>query len=259
MPEIDILCPRPVLFLRTNRVVSNPAWPTARLRESSHQLLVITGGRIRPSLESQPAFTEPGDIVLYPPGLEYTQETHPDHPLECMKILFHWSECPANLPLVVNDRHGLMRLLADQIEGLLLAGGTTDLRQKQEYLLLGLLGEYLRLSQAPVSDLLRQLRDYALAHLGEPFGLDDLAAQLGLNKYTLIRKVRKVTNRTPMAEVQRLRLERAWQLAAETDEPVKAIARDVGLGSPSHLMRLFRREYRMRIGDVRRAHRGIAK
>lgn len=256
MPEIDMPQKRPVLFIHTSRAQSNPKYPSARLgADPYHLLLIILAGRIRPWVGVREEFTVPGDVVLYPPGARYTQETDPQAPLACVKILFQWPDRPASVPLVVNDRHGVVRLLAERLESEGVPGATGDRQRVQEYYLQGLLAEFLRLGQVPEPELVQRLRGYAAAHLGAPITLAELAHHLGLNKFHLIRKFKRLTGDTPLAEVRRLRVEQAWQLVMTTDLPVKAIARDVGLGGPSHLLRLFRQQYHVRIRDLRASRR----
>ena len=89
--------------------------------------------------------------------------------------------------------------------------------------------------------LLIQLRACIDAHLGdETFGIDDLAAALGLSRTTLYRRLRAVTDDSPMELLWQRRLEHAAHLLEQRAGTVSEIAYGVGFKSVSHFSTRFR-------------------
>jgi LacI family transcriptional regulator len=75
---------------------------------------------------------------------------------------------------------------------------------------------------------------------GRPIGVDDVVRHLQLSRRTLEIRFQKVVGRTVHAEIQRVRLERARQLLAETDLSIPKVAEATGYGSASYLGQIFR-------------------
>jgi LacI family transcriptional regulator len=84
----------------------------------------------------------------------------------------------------------------------------------------------------------RALR-YIHEHSAERIGVDDVRVGLALSRRSLERRFRKCLGRSVHEEIVRARLAHAKRLLAETDHPIKAIARDVGFSSSEHLSKVF--------------------
>lgn len=91
--------------------------------------------------------------------------------------------------------------------------------------------------------LLERVRDLVLAEITEPLGPVDIAKRLGLHRVYFAERFRATTGFTPGVFITSLRLEEACRRLRAGSEPLDAIASQVGLGSASHLCRLFRRHY----------------
>jgi transcriptional regulator GlxA family with amidase domain len=105
------------------------------------------------------------------------------------------------------------------------------------------LAEYVKLGSDPVHPLIRQVRAHVALHLGQPMCIAELAAFAGLSRHHFSRRYHELAGITPMADVQRLRLEAARHLVMTTDLPLKDIAQRVGFSDASHLANLFRKRY----------------
>ena len=82
----------------------------------------------------------------------------------------------------------------------------------------------------------------------------------GLAERSFKRRFRQATGMSPLDYVHTLRLEEAKHMLETGDQPVEAIAREVGYEDPGFFTRLFRRQvqltpaqYRKRFGSLRRA------
>ena len=92
-------------------------------------------------------------------------------------------------------------------------------------------------------------------HLAEDLGLATLARRAGMSERSFLRRYPAATGLTPGRAVERLRVEAARRLLAETAVPAKRIAERCGFGSAETMRRAFLRllgvppaEYRARFG-----------
>ena len=99
------------------------------------------------------------------------------------------------------------------------------------------------------------LHGWLAEHLAEDLSLSRLAAQAGMSERTFLRRYREATGLTPARAIERLRVEAARQLLADTRLPAKRIAARCGFGSEETMRRNFARlqgvspqDYRQRFG-----------
>jgi transcriptional regulator GlxA family with amidase domain len=124
--------------------------------------------------------------------------------------------------------------------------------------------------QLPFASLLvaKQVDDAVIAQCQEWAAMNYSAAApvaammhiAGLPERSFARRFSKATGMSPMEYVHRLRLEEAKQMLETGDEPVEAVAAEVGYQDTSFFGRLFRRRvgltpahYRRRFSSLRRA------
>jgi transcriptional regulator GlxA family with amidase domain len=99
------------------------------------------------------------------------------------------------------------------------------------------------------------LHNWLTGHLAEDLSLSRLAARAGMSERTFLRRYREATGVTPARAIERLRVEAARQLLADTRLPAKRIAARCGFGSEETMRRGFARlqgvtpqDYRQRFG-----------
>jgi LacI family transcriptional regulator len=81
----------------------------------------------------------------------------------------------------------------------------------------------------------------------------DAARHAGLSRSSLERGFRTFLQSTPHDEILRTQLARAKELLAETDFPLRVIARRVGFQHPEYLSAVFRKHVHMTPTDFRSA------
>jgi len=79
-------------------------------------------------------------------------------------------------------------------------------------------------------------------HAGRPIGVGDVAEHLLVSRRTLEIRFKRVVGRTLLAELQRVRLERAQRLLRETDLPLPKVAEAAGYRSAAYLIQVFRKD-----------------
>jgi transcriptional regulator GlxA family with amidase domain len=95
------------------------------------------------------------------------------------------------------------------------------------------------LSLQSTDDHFAGLHDWLTEHLVEDLSLSRLAAQARMSERTFLRRYREATGLTPARAIERLRVEAARQLLAETRLPLKRIAARCGFGSEETMRRSF--------------------
>lgn len=117
--------------------------------------------------------------------------------------------------------------------------------------------QFVRLPVPPVGeDPLSAVLDWALAHLDQPIEVADLAARAHMSPRTFARRFRQATGTTPLQWLLTQRLRLAQQLLESGDEPVAAVARKSGLGTPANLRHHFARATTISPQAYRRTFRG---
>lgn len=86
-------------------------------------------------------------------------------------------------------------------------------------------------------------------------GLDNLAAQAGLEERTFLRRFRKATGLTTTDYCQRLRVAKAQEALQFTSRSVDTIAMDVGYSDPGAFRKVFARIVGLTPGDYRKRFR----
>lgn len=100
---------------------------------------------------------------------------------------------------------------------------------------------YLTLSQmAPQrDDKVLQIQQYLQEHLAENIELAQVASHFAMTQRTLIRRFKQSTGDTPMAYLQKLRIEKAKQLLESSQLPIEQLLNVVGYEDVSSFRKLF--------------------
>ncbi|AJE44271.1 GlxA family transcriptional regulator [Streptomyces nodosus] len=93
----------------------------------------------------------------------------------------------------------------------------------------------------PQGSALEPLLVWLQANLSRTLTLDEIAAQAGTSKRTLIRRFREQTGTPPIQWLHRARIRRAQHLLETTRHSVERIGADVGFGSPTAFRDRFKR------------------
>ena len=103
-----------------------------------------------------------------------------------------------------------------------------------------------------VSVFITRFREVVEARLEDSdVSVEDLAADMNLSRVQLYRKVKALTDSTPIELLRTARLNRAYQLLLTSDLSVSEIAYKVGFTSPSYFTKCFKDEYGKVPGEVR--------
>ena len=89
-------------------------------------------------------------------------------------------------------------------------------------------------------------------HATEFIQVEDVVQHVAISRRNLETRFRKLVGRTPHAELQRVRLERAKRFLVETNLPIPKVAESVGYSTPSYFIQVFRAEHDMTPAKYRR-------
>ncbi|MBC3189885.1 helix-turn-helix domain-containing protein [Pseudonocardia sp. C8] len=99
------------------------------------------------------------------------------------------------------------------------------------------------------------VRDWALAHLDRPLGVEELAARASMSVRTFTRRFRAETGTSPGRWLSAQRLELVRRLLETTDLPVEQVAARSGFGTTAALRHRLHTEIGMAPLAYRRSHR----
>lgn len=101
-------------------------------------------------------------------------------------------------------------------------------------------------------ELVARADDWMRRHLRDRVGIAQLARAVGASHRNLIRRFKQACGRTPLAHLQRLRIEAAKQLLESSRLGFEAIVTRVGYEDVASFRRLFRRSTTLSPGEYRR-------
>lgn len=205
--------------------------------------------------------------------------------LDGLDATSHWAWCSAmseRHPAVKVREHSAL-IVTGEGQRLVMAGGGTTWLDLALYLVARSVGvdvamqvarinliDWHSIGQQPFARLARtrQVEDAVIArcqtwvaeHYQEPNPVTALVRLSGLAERSFKRRFQNATGMSPLEYVHALRIEEAKQMLESGDEPIEAIAQEVGYENAAFFSRLFRRkvklspnQYRKRFGALRRS------
>ncbi|MDO4320058.1 MAG: substrate-binding domain-containing protein [Bacteroidales bacterium] len=111
-------------------------------------------------------------------------------------------------------------------------------------------------TRKPVSDIDSEFYNRFLeifsAEMGNPeTNVDSLAARMGLERSQFYRKIKALTNYSPVELMRTIRLNRARQLLVSTDKTISEIAYQIGFSTPAYFTKCYRDAFGETPSDVR--------
>ena len=104
-------------------------------------------------------------------------------------------------------------------------------------------------------DALEHVIEHMRNHLGDTLSVPELAAMAAMSERNFVRRFRDTTGMPPGHYLQRMRLDTAKRLLAETGEPLEDIIHQVGYRDISSFRRLFKKEVAVSPAQYRRRFR----
>jgi AraC-like DNA-binding protein/uncharacterized RmlC-like cupin family protein len=196
-----------------------------------HEAIYVVSGGIQVVLGGRSLVGGPGDILVYPCGVE-----HEEWSLGEMETLFvAWRGIlPSCDPPVRRDRNGRVRMLLLWMKEAGSAGFQNDLLNL-------LLKEFEALAQAPLPPAVLRVQEHIQQNLSHRHTLADLADIAQMSQFHFLRVFQRATGRTPIRYLTERRVEMAGNLVLSTPLTLHQIAEAVGFANEFHFSRVFRR------------------
>ena len=107
----------------------------------------------------------------------------------------------------------------------------------------------------PIEDaFISRFKKMVVEHLADSnLSVEDLAADMGLSRVQLYRKVKALTGNTPIDLLRKARLAQAQRLLQESTLSVSEIAYQVGFASPSYFTKCYKDEFGTVPGEARKS------
>jgi len=217
-----------------------------------HEMVLVQKGRFRSHVAGNEHILQPGSVIVYPVGCMHEEWAEDDKPVMTWACGFRWDRFGEGPVAPCQDSRGRIQDL--------MAWMAMEFHEKREgrstgedipAILQTILAEIKRLNVGETHAIVEQVRLFVRHNLANPFTLDDLARVAAISKSHFVRQFKQLTGRTPMKDVQRLRLEEAKRLIATTSLPLYEIAPKVGIANEFHLSRLLKAEFGVGVRDLR--------
>lgn len=102
------------------------------------------------------------------------------------------------------------------------------------------------------SDFYARLMDIITAEMSDPdLNVDTLAAKMSLGRSQFYRKIKALTNYSPVELLRRIRLNTAREMLTTTDKNISEIAYEVGFSTPAYFSRCYREAFGETLSDLR--------
>ncbi|MEM8523615.1 MAG: helix-turn-helix transcriptional regulator [Bacteroidota bacterium] len=106
----------------------------------------------------------------------------------------------------------------------------------------------LQLSQIKVTSkddqFLKDLLEYVEAEIDNPdFDIEAMAGHVNMSRSQLYRKLKALTDESPLTFIRNLRLQRAKELLLQRSDTISAIAYQLGYSSVSYFTKSFKEKY----------------
>lgn len=240
------------LFFNGGHLTCHPAWQRNLHSHSFYQIIIIYQGKMNVSMNGKEFSATSGDLVFYPKDTPHKESNDEKTNLEI--IYLDWEGPEIDLPLLIHDRQGRIRILAEWLLSDYKNSIYVNQETVEDSLLETLLFEVEKNAFEKIDDFVQAVKTNIFEHIHEHLSLEILADSFNMNKYTFLRKYKETSGRTPMDEVRRIRLERARDLVISTDLSFREIAGRTGLSNEFQLSRVFKKYLQVPPGYFRKNH-----
>ena len=239
----------PNAFLSGGEIIPKSDWAMPFHSHTFHELIVVLDGTMELQAEQHIIKVEAGDLLFYRAGCVHKETSDRQNPVSTFFIAFTAdAEAVADLPLRLRDTDARVRQMVTWLVRDHCAGASPG---QLTPLLRAVISEARRLCASSPDPWLAELRQHMQQNLKRTVYLGDLARQTHMSKFAFVRKFKRLSGRTPMRELQIMRLNQARAMMLASGLPVKAIAPAVGLNDEYQLSKLFRKHFRLSPREMR--------
>jgi AraC-like DNA-binding protein/mannose-6-phosphate isomerase-like protein (cupin superfamily) len=241
--------------MRFHKVWSETFVPGWRAPEHQHpdlwEVMLVTQGTVEVNAPGRQYDGTPGSVFIYPAGTPHWERTTSSVSLKMAGLFWKLADQrqAATLPDHFHDVHGRFNHVLHWIHDLRSAYGFK--LRILDGLVDALVFECQREHDTAADARLARVRSFVFQAVGQELTVRKLAGIACMSERHFAREFQRRMQQTPMAYVRKIRLEKASNLIAQSDIPLRDIAREVGFRDEFEFSRVFRRE----MGYAPGAHR----
>ncbi|WP_018757466.1 AraC family transcriptional regulator [Paenibacillus terrigena] len=252
-------------YITLARMFKSPkSWFMAPQGFKQYQLLYGVAGMAENIVDGNTYVMRKGDVYLIPPNAILSQHPCPADPFTGITVTFHFGRWESPLetilgrgPYLGNDEngslHGMFISLIHAIKKHHLSSNMLA-----QGLLLQIIYQFAQnrpaleaptASTTKVNAKMVQICNYMKENYRQAIRLDTLSAITGLSRNYIIRQFRKCYGSTPADYLASIRIEKAKQLAIQTDLTITEIANLVGYADLHSFSRMFKKRMQMSLSQ----------
>lgn len=242
MAEQSVFCIDKAFLHAAGQVLPNAGW---HMPEHEHgdlwEFIYFLKGCGRVETPSHTLLPQRYHLVVYPPGLVHAEWANPTDPEQTVFLVVAVpGKCPANARLLLPDRDGRLRWLAENTFAEYKAHGLSYLAHTYTRAFLQLVERCWHETGADHSAT-EVAKQYIQANYTQPLSVKHLAAVAHVSEAYFSHRFQMQTGISPMRYVQQVRIDAATRLLVTTSLTVSAVSRAVGFTDPLHFSRVFKR------------------
>lgn len=235
----------------------NSAWRLSNSMFEQNKFYYLLDGGFHIRMGGKDYLARPGDWFYIPAGMVHGYSSHAELPMK--KYWMHFDLYPSDvlarfpqLPMLVRVPSEMREEVERRFEAFSAAFHANDLTRRMEakaegfrllalFLRLAFPGDIPILQETPTE--LMTLLAYIHQNLDQPLTNVELAELMHLHPVYFCKWFRNRVGQAPQQYVRRCRLEAGKRLLEKTDDPVSAVAHEVGFYDAAHFSHAFCRSY----------------
>ncbi|WP_422661133.1 AraC family transcriptional regulator [Paenibacillus sp. EC2-1] len=245
---------------------ASTGWTIGPRRIRQYQFQYVIAGAATYRIENRHYETKKGDLILHFPNEEHEVKTIKGLPYICVSIVFHFGQTPfpleellprihylgnfentsleSNLTAIPAEYHQPERLHRLRSQSLLMEVIYTILSSQKNNHKIAAPSEH---TEAGNKNKRRHanlvlLKNYVKDHFAENISYEELEKLSGWTKNYIILRFKKTYNITPMQFQIQLRIERAKELAIQSNLSITEIAHQIGYADVHTFGKIFKRK-----------------
>lgn len=234
-----------------------PGWKIHSRSLRQYQLQYVVSGMAKYHIEGKDYWTKHGDLILHRPNEQHSVEMVENQPYVCISIVFHFGVNPFPLDELFKGMHFLGTFLEHQVEKKIsqivtcyCQPGLSNQMLCQGLLmqLFSILSKEIEKNQSSTEIYektkakLVLIRNYIANHYDQNICHSDLEKISGLSKNYITVKFKKIFEMTPFEFLIWIRMEKAKELAIQSNLSIGQIANLVGYSDVHTFGKMFKKK-----------------
>ena len=232
-----------IRFRQTWTAINEPGRTVrGHAHEEFWELILLVSGRLEARDAAGTYDLKPGDMMLNECGAYHGWQVSGSRSAHVLYLTWETQRTAHPQVFIRHDRRGRIRQQLEWLQEIRWGSSNEPDQDVLHAMMLTVLHELNTLA-VDNDSLSARCAAWIATHLEQPISVEDLAGICGLSTSHFARRFRGECEETPMAMVQRLRLERARQMIQGSNLKLEQIAMSCGFADGAHLAHACQRFY----------------